>query len=328
MASAPSSRRLKSSSKSDPDLSVDLSAVIMAATPDEARVLTVHFDPQRIDALPSGPLQSQHRTLEMGLRTWVAEQTQLTLGYVEQLYTFGDRDRAEADVRGVGHSLSIAYLALVREASPAGLAHAAWRNWYSFLPWEDWRDGRPKALDWIEPRLKAWAKAGGKSLRSFREERIELTFGFEAGDWTDERVLERYELLFEAGLVPEALRDAQPSVSSKARLAPGQPMALDHRRILATAIGRLRGKIKYRPVIFELMPASFTLLDLQKTVEALSGVRLHKQNFRRLVEMQGLVEETGEVTTETGGRPARLVRFRREVLVERPAPGVRLPRLR
>ena len=106
--------------------------------------------------------------------------------------------------------------------------------------------------------------------------------------WTDERVLERYELLFEAGLVPEALRDAQPPASPKVRLAPGQPMALDHRRILATAIGRLRGKIKYRPVIFELMPASFTLLDLQRTVEALSGVRLHKQNFRRLVEMQGL----------------------------------------
>jgi len=326
MASAPSSRRLKSSSK--PDLSVDLSAVIMAATPDEPRVLTIRAVPQHSEGLPSGPLQSQHRTLEMGLRTWVAEQTQLALGYVEQLYTFGDRDRTETHDPGAGHALSIAYLALVQEARPAGLAHAAWRNWYAFLPWEDWRDGRPMALEVIEPALKAWARAGGKSLRRFREERIELTFGFASGIWTDERVLERYELLFEAGLVPEALRDGQASGSSKMRLAPGQPMALDHRRILATAIGRLRGKIKYRPVIFELMAASFTLLDLQKTVEALSGVRLHKQNFRRLVEMQGLVEETGEVTTETGGRPARLVRFRREVLVERPAPGVRLPRLR
>jgi hypothetical protein len=304
---------------------VDLSAVIMAATPDEPRVLTVRLD--QLDGLPSGPLRSEHRTLEAGLRTWVAEQTQLTLGYVEQLYTFGDRDRAEADLQGAGHALSIAYLALVREARPAGLAHAAWQSWYSFLPWEDWRDGRPKALEVIEPALKAWARSGGKPLRSFREERIELTFGLGSDTWTDERVLERYELLFEAGLLPEALRDAQPPVS-KARPAPGQPMSLDHRRILATGIGRLRGKIKYRPVIFELMPSSFTLLDLQKTVEALSGVRLHKQNFRRLVEMQGLVEETGEVTSETGGRPARLVRFRREVLVERPAPGVRLPRLR
>jgi hypothetical protein len=325
MASSSSAQRPKTRVQPHASPTVDLSAVIMAATPDEPRVLTVRVD--QLDGLPSGPLRSEHRTLEAGLRTWVAEQTQLTLGYVEQLYTFGDRDRAETDLQGAGHALSIAYLALVREARPAGLAHAAWQSWYSLLPWEDWRDGRPKALGVIEPALKAWARSGGKPLRSFREERIELTFGLGSDTWTDERVLERYELLFEAGLLPEALRDAQPPVS-KARPAPGQPMSLDHRRILATGIGRLRGKIKYRPVIFELMPSSFTLLDLQKTVEALSGVRLHKQNFRRLVEMQGLVEETGEVTSETGGRPARLVRFRREVLVERPAPGVRLPRLR
>jgi hypothetical protein len=298
----------------------------MAATPDEPRVLTIRVD--QLDALPSGPLRSDHRTLEVGLRAWVAEQTQLSFGYVEQLYTFGDRDRAETDDPEAGHALSIAYLALIREANPAVLAHAAWRDWYGYLPWEDWRNGRPKALGVIEPALRAWVQAGDKSLRLFRKERVELSFGFGSGSWTDERVLERYELLFEAGLIPEARRDAQPSGAAQPQFAPGQPMALDHRRILATAIGRLRGKIKYRPVIFELMPASFTLLDLQRTVEALSGVRLHKQNFRRLVELQGLVEETGEVTTETGGRPARLVRFRREVLVERPAPGVRLSRLR
>ena len=105
-------------------------------------------------------------------------------------------------------------------------------------------------------------------------------------------------------------------------------MAADHRRSQYSAIGRLRGKIKYRPVVFELMPPAFTLLQLQRTVEALAGVRLHKQNFRRLVEQQGLVEETGEISAETGGRPARLVRFRREVLLERPAPGLRLRALR
>ncbi len=102
----------------------------------------------------------------------------------------------------------------------------------------------------------------------------------------------------------------------------------DHRRILATAIGRLRGKIKYRPIVFELMPPAFTFLQLQRTVEGLSGVRLHKPNFRRLVEQQGLVEETGAVTPETGGRPARLLRFRAGVLLERPAPGLRMPRAR
>ncbi|MET0429040.1 MAG: hypothetical protein ABW026_11150 [Microvirga sp.] len=326
MASIPSGRRPSASRPRAADPTVDLSAVIMAATPGEPRVLTIRVD--QLDALPSGPLRSDHRTLEVGLRAWVAEQTQLSLGYVEQLYTFGDRDRAEANDPQAGHALSIAYLALAREANPAVLADAAWRDWYSYLPWEDWRNGRPKALGVIEPALKAWVRAGSKPLRLFREERVELSFGFGSGTWTDERVLERYELLFEADLIPEARRDVKPSAAAKSRSAPGQPMAMDHRRILATAIGRLRGKIKYRPVIFELMPASFTLLELQRIVEALSGVRLHKQNFRRLVELQGLVEETGEVTTETGGRPARLVRFRREVLVERPAPGVRLSRLR
>jgi hypothetical protein len=106
----------------------------------------------------------------------------------------------------------------------------------------------------------------------------------------------------------------------------GIDMVFDHRRILATAMGRLRGKMKYRPVVFELMPPVFTLLELQRTVEALSGVRLHKQNFRRLVEDQGLVEGTGRVSRKTGGRPAEQFRFRREVLRERPAPGVRLTR--
>ena len=108
----------------------------------------------------------------------------------------------------------------------------------------------------------------------------------------------------------------------------GEPMAFDHRRILATAIGRLRGKIKYRPVVFELVAPRFTLLELQRTVEALAGVRLHKQNFRRLVEHGGFVERTGNWESKTGGRPAELFRFRRQVVRERLAPGVGLPRLR
>jgi len=94
----------------------------------------------------------------------------------------------------------------------------------------------------------------------------------------------------------------------------GRAMAFDHRRILATALGRVRGKLRYRPVVFELLPPTFTLLELQRVVEALAGVRLHKQNFRRLVEKGGLVEGTGRFSAETGGRPAELFRFRREVI--------------
>jgi hypothetical protein len=66
-------------------------------------------------------------------------------------------------------------------------------------------------------------------------------------------------------------------------------MASDHRRILATAISRLRGKIKYRPVVFELMPERFTLSALQRTVEGILGLGLHTQNFRRALDKTGLV---------------------------------------
>ncbi len=72
------------------------------------------------------------------------------------------------------------------------------------------------------------------------------------------------------------------------------------------------------------MPRLFTLFELQKTVEAILGPHLHKQNFRRLVETGGLVEPTDEHRLRTGGRPARLYMFRHDVLLERPAPGVRI----
>jgi len=301
-------------------LSIRLSAVIVTATIDEPRLLTVHIGHDPIEALPSGPLEVEHRTLEVGLRAWVERQTAQKLGYVEQLYTFGDRDRVE-DARA-GRALTVAYLALVREARPGGAGEALWQSWYRYFPWEDWRAGQPATLALLETRLGSWARqAASETERRLRAERLGLAF---ARSWNEELVLERYELLYEAGLIQESWRDlGRPALPGDGLLF-GVPMAADHRRVLATAIGRLRGKIKYRPVVFELMPPAFTLLQLQRTVEALSGVRLHKQNFRRLVEHQGLVEETGRIRAETGGRPARLVRFRREVLLERPAPGLRL----
>jgi hypothetical protein len=105
-------------------------------------------------------------------------------------------------------------------------------------------------------------------------------------------------------------------------------MISDHRRILATALGRLRGKLKYRPVVYELLGEEFTLSALQRAVEAIEGVALHKPNFRRAVERTGLVEGLGRMDADTGGRPAELFRFRRELLTARPAPGLTLPLLR
>jgi hypothetical protein len=327
-----------------PPLVIGLNAVIVTVTDEVPRVLTVtrtnHIltaaDPpgQSMrgngppDALPFGPLEpEQHATLERGLQGWVEQQTGLRLGYVEQLYTFGDRFRDPQAREGGPRVISVAYLALVRQQQLAGDSNARWRDWYGYFPWEDWRAGRPDLIArTIQPALAAWeAQAPEPTKAHTRRERVAITFGLRGAPWDPERALERYELLYEAGLVEEAYRDGQAEGPQALANLLGRPMALDHRRILATALGRLRGKIKYRPVVFELLPPTFTLWQLQRVVEALAGIRLHKQNFRRLVERGGLVEGTGRYDPSTGGRPAELFRFRREVLRERAAPGVGLP---
>ncbi|MGH6769963.1 MAG: NUDIX hydrolase [Xanthobacteraceae bacterium] len=282
--------------------------------------------------LPFGPFDPLlHRTFEIGLRAFVEAQTGLTVGYVEQLYTFGDRGRHAHPGDTGAHMVSVGYLALTRVTDGAvRAAGAGFAPWYRFFPWEDWRDGRPSILDrTVVPLLNEWAAAGGDGSEPTRaigrRERLRLCFGSGGGRWDEERVLDRYELLYEAGLIEEARRDSREAALMRGKVpALGEPMRFDHRRILATAIARLRAKIKYRPVVFELMPREFTLTDLQRTVEAISGRHLHKQNFRRLVETAALVEPIGEMSKDTGGRPAALFRFRRDVLAERPAAGFRL----
>ena len=311
---------------------IGLNAAIVTVSENIPAVLTVDNIEGVKDGregLPFGPFgPKQHRTMELGLRSLVQEQAGLSLGHVEQLYTFGDRARQDTFRAQEGrHVVSIGYLAVTR---PAEMSHR-WRDWYGFFPWEDWRKGRPSILDEaLLPALSEWVerealtdKAETRSRQGLAPgDRLRLYFGLGEIPWDEERVLERYELLYQAGLVREAVLDG------RGRGEPvgwsGIAMCYDHRRILATAMSRLRGKLKYRPVVFESMPDEFTLYELQKTVEAILGHRLHKQNFRRLVDKGGLVEDTGKKDARMRGRPAALMRFRREVLYERPAPGLRL----
>lgn len=351
---------LPSSPSAAGQTALGLTAVIVAVTEEVPRVLVVRrlthdlATPEQrgagqegFDSLPFGPFAAERdRTLEQGLRRWVQEQTGLPLRYVEQLYSFGDRFRDPRELAGGSRIVTVGYMALTQEAPLSGSGAAEWHDWYDFFPWEDRRDGRPMPVaDDILPALARWAAAAGDSqAQSLRRERIATTFPADESLWDYERVLERYELLYSAGLVEEARRDR--SLRSQAGLPDtgsgdttwaggdgavpslGTPMALDNRRILAVALGRLRGKLKYRPVVFDLLPDEFTLFRLQRTVEALSGLRLHKQNFRRLVLAGGLVEPTGALEANTGGRPAELHRFRRDVLRERATAGVGLPAMR
>lgn len=310
---------------------IGLSAVVVAIRDGEAMVLTVRPRGQDLPGLPFGPFDpAGHRTFELALRAFVTEQTGFNLGYVEQLYTFGDkgRDAPLADMgEGAGDGgtrvISVGYLALAPAALEGHTPDSDWQSWSRFFPWEDWRDGRPSALAAIEDALRRWSDGDAQRLSRARH-----LFALDGALWNEERVLERYELLYEAGLVHEAGRDrgerplAQPE---RLRAALGEPMISDHRRILATALSRLRGKLKYRPVAFELMPDAFTLSALQRAVEAILGAPLHKQNFRRALERAELVEGLGRLETDTGGRPAELFRFRREQLRARPVLGLSIP---
>lgn len=309
---------------------IGLSAVVVAIRDGEAVVLTVRPRGQELPGLPFGPFDPEgHRTFELGLRAFVTEQTRFNLGYVEQLYTFGDkgRDAPVADMgAGPARVISVGYLALAPAALESHTAHSDWLPWSRFFPWEDWREGRPHALTPIETALRAWADGDASRLA-----RARLAFAFEGTPWNEERVLERYELLYEAGLAHEASRDRgepEPTRPEALTAALGQPMISDHRRILATALSRLRGKLKYRPVVFELMPEAFTLSALQRAVEAILGAPLHKQNFRRALDRAELVQGLGRLETDTGGRPAELFRFRREILRARPVSGLSTPLVR
>ena len=302
------------------EVEVDLIAVVAAVIDNRPCVLTI----QQGSALPSGPFELGHRSLQSGLRDWVEQQTGHRLGYIEQLYTFADRDRLTDELT---RAISISYLGLTHDERVEEQPPRDWRSWYDYFPWEDHREGAPAIVaDLILPHLTAWTEQMPGEAGETRRQRAAIAFGLDGKPWNEELVLQRYELLYEAGLVDEVHRTGEGDGTATA--IPGREMIADHRRILATGIARLRTKIKYRPVVFELMPSVFTLLQLQRTVEALAGRLVHKQNFRRFIEQQELVEETGDMSAATGGRPAKLFRFRPGVLMERTAAGTKLPVIR
>jgi len=89
------------------------------------------------------------------------------------------------------------------------------------------------------------------------------------------------------------------------------PMAFDHDQILSMAIKRLRGKIDYSPLAFQLLPKAFTLLQLQRIHEAVLGRPVNKDSFRRRMLATGLLEATGHMQEGVGHRPAAMYRFQR-----------------
>lgn len=262
-----------------------------AAKESQLRVLTTGEG----DGFPSGPLQAGQTSLQRSLRHWVENLTGFRLGHTEQLYTFADAE----DEFG-NRAVRISYMALARSSAET----SSWQSVYAYFPWEDRRAERSQEiLAHLVGHMKRWVSDDEKRLG-----RSSVAFGLDGHEWNDELVLDRYELLWEAGLLPEAGKGEERKSDQPAGFF-GHPMKHDHRRILATALSRIRARIRYTPAVFDFLPECFTLLQLQQAMEALAGCRMHKQNFRRLVQHQSLVEETDLFDPSGQGRPARLYRF-------------------
>jgi 8-oxo-dGTP diphosphatase len=93
-------------------------------------------------------------------------------------------------------------------------------------------------------------------------------------------------------------------------------LAFDHAEILDYALTRLRYKLEYTMVGFELLPDEFTLTDLQQAYETVLGEALDKRNFRRKILSAGIIEETGSKRKEGEGRPAMLYRYMENAVAE------------
>lgn len=86
-------------------------------------------------------------------------------------------------------------------------------------------------------------------------------------------------------------------------------LAFDHANILDYALNRLRGKLEYTTIAFNLLPEQFTLRELQRVYEIILHKKLDKRNFRKKILSTGILEDTGAKKMEGTHRPARLYRF-------------------
>src|SRR5439155_8058513 len=198
-------------------IAVGLNAAILAVHSDEPVVAVVPARREVRDgeaALPCGLFSPrQHDSLEAALRSCVEHQTGIELGSARQICTLGGRHgTAVGDSSPRLPIVAVCYLALVDPSRVNDRGGASWCSWYDYFPWEDWRRGTPACLtEEIEPRLKAWARlipahceASAPRDRLDRSQRLRIAFGCDGAAWDEEKALDRYDLLCEAGILGEA----------------------------------------------------------------------------------------------------------------------------
>lgn len=180
------------------------------------------------------------------------------------------------------------------------------------------RDLEPFAGQWALPGgfVRVEETLDGAASRELREETglqdlfLEQLFTF--GDLERdprERIVTvaYYALVNLAGHAVQASTDARNAAWFPVTELP--TLAFDHARIIDTALERLRGKVRYQPLGFELLPERFTLRQLQHLYEIILGRALDKRNFRKKVLSMGILKETNEIEKDVAHRAARLFRF-------------------
>jgi 8-oxo-dGTP diphosphatase len=103
--------------------------------------------------------------------------------------------------------------------------------------------------------------------------------------------------------------DADLAVWTSVNRLGGMRLAFDHKKILDTALMRLKGKVRYAPIGFDLLPKTFTLHQLKQLYEAILQKKLDTSNFRRRILSMGILARSGVMAKTRTGRPARLYRF-------------------
>lgn len=269
--------------------------------------------------------------------------------YVETLDTYDGNGRDPRQFAGVlvdgkwiergARIVSKAFLALHRQEDVTiaplpdqDTVGAAWHPIYELLPWEDVRSAEGAALvRRTRSLLRAWAGEGPAAQARARMDRVQRAFGDGSRPWNEELAGDRFRLLYDAALVDEAWRNQWgqlPANLPRNLLLPGRSLAFDHRQMLADALQRLRGKMKFVPgVIAALAGDQVTLPGLQQVVEAIGGRALRTANFRRAVTTSyRLVRPAGRrVARPQPGRRPELFVFPPDIALTRLESAMRLP---
>ncbi len=269
---------------------------------EDARVLTVLDDKLRTRCLPRfamslGAGQSPNEQIRQHLGPTLCQH----LRHLVQVETVIEHGK-----------LCIYFLALIDDRRQFRPPASDWWPLFDLFPWEDWRKAPPKVIgDILLPKCLRW---NGQLPKQERRDAAYICalFGAEPFPWIAQNLAARFALLYQAGLLPEALRDrsgASISVRHHHIQVFGQTMYGNDRLQLAKALSQLRKNMSHSPMVKWLLPDPFSLGDLQKILEHITGIGLHTQNFRRDVLRSSLIEPSTQKPKKSMYKSAKLYQW-------------------